>query len=93
MEIMETIWKIVGAIGAMLVGAAFAMNARKQYAIARWLFVTAALFLAPTDLVWQLTTDKPWWFRWAAGTLTAIAVCVLVPILWAWVRDSEKRDL
>jgi hypothetical protein len=95
MEIMETVWPVVAAaIGIILLpGAALVITLTPpNYAVARLLLSISVVILGATDLVWQLTTDKPAWFRLAAASATAFAAFVLCPILRAWTRDREARN-
>lgn len=92
MEIMETIWPISAAVIAVLIGWGGVMVsiAHPDYRMARILFLISAVILIITYIVWEITTDKPGWFRISAGILTTIAVSVVLPIILAWTRSREK---
>jgi hypothetical protein len=94
MEIMETIWPIVGIpVPLLYTGAGVMVSIPSQdYRVARALFIGSAVILATTDLVWKLTTDKPTWFRISAGISVAIAAFVITPILVSWTRKRQGRS-
>jgi hypothetical protein len=94
MEIMETIWPIVGVVVPLLGAWAGVMVSipHPNYRFARGLLIGAAVILGGTDLTWQLTTDKPAWFRVVAGSLTAIALCWILPKLLEWAHRQESHD-
>jgi hypothetical protein len=92
---METIWPIVAAVIPVLIGWASLMICLREpdaYQMARILFWVAAISLGCTDFAWQLTTDKPAWFRVTAGVFVSLALFVVFPMLLRWVRNRERSD-
>jgi FtsH-binding integral membrane protein len=94
MEIMETIWPVVGVVVPLLCGWAGVMVsiAKPDYRLGRILFWVSALLLGVVDFAWQLTTDKPAWFRVLAGLSVAFSVFVILPMLLKWIRKREGGD-
>jgi hypothetical protein len=92
MEIMETIWPISAAVIAVLItwGGVVVSISQPDYRLARGLFYVSACILGATYFIWELTTDKPGWFRASAGVLTTIAICVVLPMVLAWTRGQEN---
>jgi FtsH-binding integral membrane protein len=91
MEIMETIWPIVGVLVPALgtwAGVIVTLP-NPNYRFARFLFWASALLLGATDFAWQLTTDKPLWFQAIAALLTSVAIGIVLPMLLAWTSHRE----
>ena len=90
MEHFLTLWPIY-APAVALVGIGLGMIRLEEFKVCRILFWIAAMFLGFTDFIWQLTTPSPPWFRILNGSIAALAVFVIFPMLLQWLRRRQER--
>ena len=43
-------------------------------------------------LTLQLSRSDSWWRRWVGILLGALAVCLMLPIIWAWLLFGQKPE-
>lgn len=80
--------------GAMaLVALGIAMVRADEFKAARWLFWAAGAVATLYGLWWELTTLDPLLLRILYGAVTAVAVCVLLPMLFEWLSRKEREWL
>lgn len=56
-----------------------------------WLFVSAAVVTLVDGIWWEITANSPFFIRAVVGCVTALAIFVIMPMLFVWLWKKERE--
>lgn len=96
MGLSETVWGITSAVGAVSVGAAFAIVlvgsavTPGEVRFARLCFIVPAILLAGVEVWWVVITDAPLWWRALTGLAVGAVVFIGLPEGLRWISHRQS---
>ncbi len=90
---MEIAWGVTPAVVGILLTIAFSAvgYSPAEFRLARWCLVISALVLGGTDIVWQFTTQMPWWWRTIVGISVGSLIFIGLPESLRWVSRRQQQ--
>src|SRR5258708_32286756 len=91
MGYIEIAWAVLPTLWALLLGIGVGLVAMgpSEFRNARILFLASPLPLIMVDIMWILTTDKPWWERAIISGLIGAAALIGLSESLRWINKKE----